>query len=78
MYDIFQTRKVICNLRSQTDLASNCINTNKFGLNLLRHFASNKWNKALLEIKNSGSTKDCYYYLICKTYKNNPGFVSVI
>ena len=57
MYDIFQTRKVICNLRSQNDLASNCVNTNKFGLNLLRDFTSNKWNMVLLEIKNSGSAK---------------------
>ena len=42
MYDIFQTRKINYNLRSQTDFASNCENTNKFGLNSLRYFASNK------------------------------------
>ena len=32
MYNIFQTRKINYNLRSQTDFASNCVNTNKFGL----------------------------------------------
>ena len=36
MCDIFQTRKINYNLRSQTDFASICVNTNKFGLNSLR------------------------------------------
>ena len=40
MYDIFQTRKINYNLRSQTDFASICVNTEKFGLNSLRYFAS--------------------------------------
>ena len=40
MYDIFQTRKVSYNLRSQTDFASYCVNTNKLRLNPLRYFAS--------------------------------------
>ena len=35
MYDIFQTRKINYNLRPQTYFASNCVNTNKFGLNSL-------------------------------------------
>ena len=88
MYDIFQTRKINYNLRSQTDFASNCVNTNKFGLNSLRYFASKVWCMVPLEIKNSGSveifktkirnweSKDCYCYL-CKTYINL-GFVNVI
>ena len=89
MYDIFQTRKINYNLRSQTDFASNCVNTNKFGLNSLRYFAFKVWSMIPLEIKNSGSVeifktkvrnwepKDCYCYL-CKTYINNQGFVNVI
>ena len=89
MYDIFQTRKINYNLRSQTDFASNCVNTNKFGLNSLRYFASKVWNMVPLEIKNSGSVeifkiksrnwepKDCYCYLY-KTYINNLGFVNVV
>ena len=36
IYDIFQTRKINYKLRSQTDFASNCVNTSKFGLNSLR------------------------------------------
>ena len=40
MYDIFQTKKINYNMRSQTDFASNCVNTNKFGLNSLKYFAS--------------------------------------
>ena len=75
MYDIFQTRKINYNLRSQTDSASICVNTKKFGLNSLRYFASKVWNMVPLEIKNFGSIKifktkirnwepkDCYCYL---------------
>ena len=57
MYDISQTRKINYNLRSQTDFASNCVNTNKFGLNSLRYFASKVWSMVPLEIKNSGSVE---------------------
>ena len=79
IYGIFQTRKVNYNLRSQTDFASICVETNKFSLNLLRYFASKVWSVVPLQIKNSGSVeifktkiqnwepKDCYCYL-CKTY----------
>ena len=89
MYDIFQTRKINCNLRSQTDFASDCVNNNIFGQNLLRYFASKVLNMVPLEIKNCGSVeilkikirncepKDCYCYL-CKTYINNLGLVNVI
>ena len=89
MYDIFQTRKINYNLRSQTDFASICVNTKKFGLNSLRYFASKVWSMVPLEIKNSGSLeifktkirnwepKDSYCY-ICKTYVSNLGFVTVI
>ena len=57
MYNIFQTGKINYNLRSQTDFASNCVNTNKFGLNSLRYFASKVWSMVPLEIKNSGSVE---------------------
>ena len=74
---------------SQTDFASICVNTNKFGLISLRYFASEVWSMVPLEIKNSGSVeifktkirdwelKVCYCYL-CKTYVNNLGFVNVM
>ena len=53
MYDILQTRKTNYNLRSQTDFVSNCVNTSKLGLNLLKYFSCKVWNMVPLEIKNS-------------------------
>ena len=50
MYDIFQTRKINYSLKSQTDFASICANTNKFGLNSPRYFASKVWSMVPLEI----------------------------
>ena len=44
MYDIFQTRKVNYNLRSETDFASICVSTNSLGM-------------VPLEIKTSGSVE---------------------
>ena len=90
MSDIFQTRKIIYNLRSQTDFASICVNTKKLGLNWLRYFASKAWSMVPLEIKNSGRVeifktkiqnwepKDYCYCCLFKTYVNNLGFVNVI
>ena len=66
MYDTFQTRKINNNLRSQTDFASNCVNTNKFGLNLLKYFASKVSVKIFKRKIRNWKPKDCYYYL-CKT-----------
>ena len=89
MYDIFQTKKINYNLRSQTGFARNCVNTNKFGPNSLRYFASKVWSMVPLEIKNSESVEifetkirnwepeDCHCY-VCKTYINNLAFVNVI
>ena len=44
MYDIFHTRKINYNFRSQTDFDSIWVNTNKFGLNSLRYFALKVWS----------------------------------
>ena len=55
MYDIFQTRGIRYNLRSQTDFGGYCVNTNRFGLNSLKFFAAKVWNIVPLEIKNSDS-----------------------
>ena len=55
MYDIFQTRKIKYNLRSQTKFASICVNTKKFSLNSLGYFTSKVWSMVPLEIKISGS-----------------------
>ena len=40
----FQTRKINYNVRSQTEFASNYVNTKTFDLNSLRYSASKAWN----------------------------------
>lgn len=73
MHDIF---KKILQLEVTNRLASNFVNTNKFGLNLLRELASKVWKMIPLEMKCSWSVKtsktkirnwgpkDCYCYLL--------------
>ena len=57
MYDIFQTRSIRYDLRSQTNFRGHCVNTKKFGLNSLRFFAAKVWNIVPSEIKNSESVE---------------------
>ena len=47
MSDTFPTRVLNYNLRSQADFLRNTVNTTKFGLNSLRHFASKVWSMIL-------------------------------
>ena len=53
MSDIFPSRVLNYNLRSQTDFLRNTVNTTKFGLNSLRHFSLKVWSMIPIEIKNS-------------------------
>ena len=84
MYDIFQTRSIRYNLRSQTDFGGYSVNINRFGLNSLKFFAAKVWDVVRLEIKNSDTVEvfknkirkwkpncSCYF---CKTYIKNIGF----
>ena len=57
MNDIFPTRVLNYNLRSQTDFFRNNVNTTKFGLNSLRYFASKVWSMMPIEIKDSWSVE---------------------
>ena len=57
MSDIFPTRVLNYNLRSQTDFFRNTVNTTKFGLNSFRYFASKVWSMIPIEIKNSSSVE---------------------
>ena len=57
MSDIFPTRILSCNLRSQTDFFRNTVNTTKYGLNSLKYFASKVWSIIPIEIKNSCSVE---------------------
>ena len=55
--DIFPITVLNYNLRSQTDFLRNTVNTTKFGLNSLRHFASKVWSMIPIEIKNSSTVE---------------------
>ena len=57
MSDLFPTRILNYNLRSQTDLLRNTVNTTKFVLNSLRHFASKVWTVLPIEIKNPSTVE---------------------
>ena len=51
--DIFPTKILNYNLRSQTDFLRNNVTTTEIGLNSLRHFASKVRSMIPIEIKNS-------------------------
>ena len=70
MSDIFPSRVLNYNLRSQTDFLRNTVNTTKFGLNSLRHFASKVWSMIPIEIKNS-STVETFKRKISKWEPND-------
>ena len=53
--DIFPTKALNYNLRSQTYFFRNTGNTTEFGSNSLRNFASKVWSMIPIEIKNSSS-----------------------
>ena len=88
MSDIFPTRVLNYNLRSQTDFLRSTVNTTKFGLNSLRHFASKVWSMIPIEIKNSSTVEifkskiskwepnDCDCKL-CQDYLHRIGYVNL-
>ena len=70
MSHIYPIRVLSYNLRSQTDFLRNTVNTTKFGLNSLRHFASRVWSITPIEIKNS-STIEIFKSQISKWEPND-------
>ena len=50
--NIFQTKSISYNLRSQTDFIKGNASTSQYGLNSMRCFASKVWQMIPLEIKN--------------------------
>ena len=88
MSDVFPTRLLNYNLRSQTDFLRSTVNTTKFGLNSLRHFASKVWSMIPIEIKNSSTVEifkskiskwepnDCDCKL-CQDYLHRIGYVNL-
>ena len=57
MCNILKTKTLTYNLRSQTDFVRDCVNTRRYGLNLLSYFAPKVWDMIPLEIKNKLSSK---------------------
>ena len=57
IYDIFNIREIKYNLRSQTDFSGHCVNTNKFGINSLKFFATKVWEIAPFEITTSDNVQ---------------------
>ena len=55
--DIFPTKILNYNLRSQTDFLRNNVTTTEIGLNSLRHCESKVWSLIPIEIKNSSSVE---------------------
>ena len=89
MNDIFPTRVLNYNLRSQTDFFRNNVNTTKFRLNSLRYFTSKVWSMRPIEIKDSSSAEmfknkiskrepsncDCK---LCQDYLHRIGYVNLV
>ena len=88
-WNIFPTKVLHYNLRSQTDFFRNTINTTKFGLDLLRYFASKVWSIILTKIKNFSNTEmfknkisksepNHYDYKLCQDYFYRNGYVNLV
>ena len=89
MCNILKTRTLTYNLRSQTDFVRDCVNTRRYGLNSLSHFARKIWDMIPLEIKNINSLQKCKTEIrkwapencscyICWPYIQNLGFVELV
>ena len=55
MCDIFETRNLDCNLRSQIDFIRTRVNTSSFGLSSLKYLATKLWDIVPYEIKSVGN-----------------------
>ena len=51
MCNVFQTRNVNYNLRSETDFIRTRVNTSTFGLNPLKYLSAKTWDFVLYDIK---------------------------
>ena len=86
MCDIFETRNLDYNLRSQRDFIRTRVNTSSFGLSSLKYLATKIWDIAHYEIKLVGNLnlfkkkirnwepKGCHCRL-CKQYLHGVGYV---
>ena len=87
--NIFPTRSICYNLRSQTDFIRSNASTSQYGLNSMRCFASKVWQMIPMEIKNSVSIESVKekirkwepsscYCIHCQPYIHNLGYVNLI
>ena len=87
--NIFPTRSISYNLRSQTDFIRSNASTNQYGLNSMRCFTSKVCQMIPIEIKNSVSIEsfkgkirkwepDSCYCMLCLLYIHNLGYVNLI
>ena len=87
--NIFLTRSISYNLRSQTDFIRSNASTSQYGLNSMRCFASKVWQMIPVEIKNSVSIESfkekirkwepsSCYCKFCLPYIHNLGNVNLI
>ena len=58
MSSIFPPRLIKYNLRTQSDFLRNSVNSNKYGLNSMRLFATKAWQMLPMEMKNLKCHKD--------------------
>ena len=86
--NIFPTRSISYNLRSQTDFIRSNASTSQYGLNSMRCFASKVWQMIPMEIKNSVSIESFKEKIrkwepsscnckLCQPYINNLGYLSL-
>ena len=89
MSGIFPTRLIKHNLQTQSDFHRNFVNSNKYGLNSIRFFASKVWQMVPMEIKNLKSLGDVRGQIrrwepdgcdckLCKDFVSNLGYVNLV
>ena len=86
MCNIFETRNLDYNIRSQRDFIRMRVNTSSFGLSFLKYLTTKTWDIVPYEIKSVGNInlfqkkirnwelKGCHFRL-CKQYLHDAGYV---
>ena len=86
MCDIFETRNLDYNLRSQIDFIRTRVNTSSFGLSSLKYLATKIWDFVPYENKSVGNINlfkkkirnwepRGWHCILCKQYLHSVGYV---
>ena len=89
MSSIFPTRLIKYNLQTQSGFHKNFVNSNKYGLNSIRFFASKVWQMVPMEMNNLKSLGDFRGKMRrwkpdgcdckpCKNFVSNLGYVNLV